>query len=119
MAAGHYNIYIEQGATYDQTFTWTDNNDVPINLTGYTARMQIRRDVAEKDVTIDFDVTTSGTITLGGSAGTIHVKIPATGTAGITSGEYKYDLELQHTASGDVTRLLQGAVTVDPEVTKN
>ena len=115
MAAGAYDLFIEQGATYDQTFTWNDGGGDPVNLTGYTTRMQIRNSVVAP--TIAFDVADSGTITLGGAAGTIRVQIDATSTSEITAGSYVYDLELE-SGAGVVTRLLQGAVTVDPEVTR-
>jgi len=114
MAAGSYNITIEQGATYDQTFTFTRDGS-PVNLTGYTARMQIRASVTAQQVV--YDVAVTGTFTLGGAAGTIRIVITATNTAALTAGTYVYDLELQ-SASGVVTRLLQGSVTVVPEVTR-
>ncbi len=113
MAAGTYNIYIEQGATYDQTFTWTINGN-PVNVTGYTARMQLRSAVASP--TVVFDVLVDGTFTLGGAAGTIRVQITAAKTTLIAAGSYVYDLELVNGAV--VTRLLSGAVTVSPEVTR-
>lgn len=114
MAAGTYNILIEQGATYDQTFTWTVNGS-PVNLTGYSGRMQLRR--SADSPTVIFDVAVNGTFTLGGAAGTIRVVIPATQTSTIPADHYVYDLELQ-SGSGVVTRLLQGAVTVSAEVTR-
>lgn len=114
MAAGSYNILIEQGATYDQTFTMTRDGS-PVNLTGYTARMQFRVSAATSSIT--FDVATSGTFTLGGALGTIRVQISATATSGIVAGTYVYDLEIQ-SGTGVVTRLLQGQVVVSPEVTR-
>ena len=41
----------------------------------------------------------------------------ATSTAGLTPGQYVYDVEIESSA-GTVTRLLEGTVTVNPEVTK-
>jgi hypothetical protein len=114
MAAGTYNIAIEQGATYDQTFTWTVNA-APVNLTGYAARMQFRQSAANP--TVNFDIATGGSITLGGAAGTIRIQITASNTSALAAGNYVYDLELQ-SGTGVVTRLLQGTVTVSPEVTR-
>ena len=41
---------------------------------------------------------------------------PAT-TGGIEEGIYKYDLEIT-SGAGTITRLLEGEVTVNPEVTR-
>jgi hypothetical protein len=61
---------------------------------------------------------TSGTgITLGGTAGSILIEATATQTAGIIAGPYVYDLEMVSPASV-VTRLVEGTIIVDPEVTR-
>lgn len=115
MSAGSYDILLEQGANYDQTFTWSVDGS-PVNLTGYSARMQIRPAVTSSTVTFDFTSATTP-IALGGAAGTIRLRMSATETASVTAGAYVYDLELV-SGSGIVTRLLQGAVSVSPEVTR-
>ena len=115
MSAGILNIVIEQGATFQRVFTWTISA-AAVNLTGYTARMQVRADY-DTDPIVSLTSATGGGITLGGSAGTITVLISATVTAALTAGTYIYDLELE-SADGTVTRLLKGQATVDPEVTK-
>ena len=64
MLAGIYHLTIEQGATLDRTLTWTDGDGVLVDLTGYTARAQVRDG---KDATsAEVDLTTeNGGITLG------------------------------------------------------
>jgi len=42
MAAGRYLLTIEQGATTDLLLEYKDSNGNPVDLSGYTARMQIR-----------------------------------------------------------------------------
>ena len=39
MAAGKYNIVIEQGATYQVEIQYKDSNNLPIDLSGYNGRM--------------------------------------------------------------------------------
>ena len=39
MAAGKYNFTIEQGATVDFEVQYKDSNSLPVNLSGYQARM--------------------------------------------------------------------------------
>lgn len=116
MAAAQHDITIEQGATFQMNLVWKDAGGTPINLTGYSARMQVRRtyraDTAELSLT-----SPSGGITLGGALGTIAIIATAAQTAAITVLVGVYDLELVD-AGGTVTRLIEGAVTISPEVTK-
>lgn len=119
MSAGIYDIYIEQGATFQKIFIWKDSNGNLINITGFTARMQFRLQTTSE--TILFEATTeNGKIALGGSAGTVTVTISATETAAFDFCSAVYDLELQSSVlSGSVvTRLLEGSVNVSKEVTR-
>jgi hypothetical protein len=114
MAATH-NFVCEQGATFSRQITWLDSNGAPLDLTGYTARMQVRATVDASSAL--FNLTSgAGDITLGGAAGTITIAISATATAAVAAGCYVYDLELVDGAT--VYRLLQGEFEVDAEVTR-
>ena len=114
--AAVYDITIEQGATFRLSLIWKDSSNVPVNLTGYTARMQVRRSYT--DTVIQLAMTTEGgSITLGGAAGTINVVSAATATEDIATRAGVYDLELM-SSNGVVTRLVEGKVTVKPEVTR-
>ena len=111
-----YDLEIKQGATLSLTATWKDSTGTAINLTGYTARMQVRAtyDAASTIVSL----TSSSGITLGGSAGTIAVSVSASATAALSAPwAGVWDLELV-SGGGEVTRLLEGAATVSPEVTR-
>lgn len=109
------DLCIPQGATFSRVIRYKADG-ANVNLTGYTARMQIRPTAASATTTLSL-TTENGRIALGGSAGTITLNISATDTAAITAGRYVYDLELV-SAGGIVTRLLQGIVTVSANVTR-
>ena len=109
-----YNTICPQGATYDTQFTYKINK-FPVNLTGYTARMQVRE--THTSPTTLVSLTNGSGITLGGVAGTIDILISAATTAGFTPNTYVYDLELV-SANGSVTRMVEGSFTVTPEVTR-
>jgi hypothetical protein len=115
MAATTYDILLEQGATFSQVITYKDNG-VAVNLTGYTARMQVRATLESASTLVEL-TTANGRIALGGTAGTITLTISATDTAALTSGRGVYDLELV-SGSGIVTRLLQGVATISRNVTR-
>ena len=117
--AGLYNITCQQGATFQRQVTWTDSARDAYNLTGYAARMQVRANVTSNTVIATLSTTagSEGTITLGGTAGTVDLLISATNTAALTAGQYVYDLELV-SGGGVVTRLLEGNFKVSAEVTR-
>lgn len=112
--SGTWNFTIEQGTDFSVTWTWQSGG--PVDLTGYTAHMQIRPSNADATSVVYLDLTSSSGITLGGSAGTIAVFLPASVTSALTFGNAVYDLKMTN-GSGNVTRLLQGAVTLSYQVT--
>lgn len=114
--AGVLNLTIEQGATFNPVMTWKDQNGQPIDLSGYTARMQIRAGYDATTVIHNLTTENSG-IVLGGALGTIGLYISATDTAGFTFSAAVYDLELE-ASNGIVTRLLRGIVDLSLEVTR-
>ena len=111
-----YDITIRQGSTFLQNMIWKDSSGVPMDLTGYVARMQVRPGVCSPDVIVEL-TTENGRITLGGVAGTIVLEIDADTTAAIVNGCGVYDLELE-SSSGFVTTILAGAVAFEREVTR-
>jgi hypothetical protein len=116
MAAGKHNFLCEQGATFNPLITWRDESNALVDVTGYTARMQVRPTVASTTVTTSL-TTENGRITLGGAAGTIELLITDEDTALLTPATYKYDLEMV-SSGGTVVRLIKGNFKVDPEVTR-
>ena len=116
--AGAYDLAIEQGATFKVIFQWTDANNTPINITGYSARSQVRPTIESATVLVDA-TTVNGKLSIVAPAsdGKVQLLISATETATLPSGTAVWDLELI-AGDGTVTRLLQGSVTISPEVTR-
>lgn len=112
-----HNITIYQGATLRDVTTWKSGNPAtPVDLTGCTARMQVREKVESVSPLLSL-TTENGGIALGGVAGTVTINISAEATAALTWKSGVYDLEIEF-ADGFVRRLLQGSVSVSPEVTR-
>ncbi len=107
---------LNQGATYSKQFVWKDGSGTPVNLTSYTARMQVRQSVSAPDVLLEL-TTENGRISLGGALGTINLTLTAAVTAPIAWRRGRYDLELI-APDGAVTRFLEGQVVVSREVTR-
>lgn len=121
MTAAKKDLYIEQGATFGLSFAWHEGDSEtpgdPVNLTGAVARMQIRKTQQAPSLV---DATSDGVspkIVLGGAAGTIAVTLSDEDTDLLTSKSMLYDLEVEM-PDGTVYRLLQGKVTVDPNITQ-
>lgn len=130
MQAGIYDIYIDQGADWKLSFTWKDDYSAPVNLTGYSARMQVRKNLRDSVPLMTLDSTVSGEITMGGTAGTIVIHATAAKTTAIPidfsqlawvktkqSQSMVYDLFVTN-ALGETTKLLQGVAFIHPAVTR-
>lgn len=117
MSAAQYDLVIEQGATWSQAVQWkTGSPATAVNLSGYTARMQLRSSVSASTAALSL-TTENGRISLTANTGTITLSISATDTAALAAGRYVYDLELV-SGGGLVTRVMEGVVTVSAEVTR-
>jgi hypothetical protein len=114
MTAAVKNLTIEQKATFCKRLTYKDKSKKPVNLTGFSAHMQVRD--ASGALIVDLS-TTNGSIALGGILGTIDLTIAASDTTTMTFASALYDLTLI-SPSGTVTRLLQGKVTLSPGQTE-
>jgi hypothetical protein len=104
------NLIIDQGSTFSTTVNVTDDNEAVVNLTGYTGAAQMRKHYTSLN-SHSFSVSISPLI------GTVTLSMNATTTASITPGRYAYDCELT-ASNGTKTRLVEGIVTVTPEVTR-
>ncbi|MFD5566635.1 hypothetical protein [Streptomyces cadmiisoli] len=108
LSAGEWDLYIEQGATFVQTYTVADDPD--FTWAGWEARSQIRSEASENgelllDLTPYLDIT----------GGAIQLAIPASVTETLTRNG-RWDLEV---VSGvTVVRLLNGRAVVSLEVTR-
>lgn len=115
MSAAQYDIQIEKGTTFKYTLTYTDSTNTPINLTGYTAKMQIRKQYISAEFLTEL-TTANGKITINGTQGKILLNIPAQETDDFMWTDGVYDLVII-SSSGEVTRLLEGGVSVSQNVT--
>lgn len=106
------NLSIDQGATYSVTIAVTDNTNSARDLTGYTARSQLRKSYYTT-------ANTSFTVTIDNPLeGEIDLSLTATQTSGLKAGRYVYDVELVANATSAVERIVEGIITVYPEATK-
>jgi hypothetical protein len=134
MAAGKYSFTIEQGATLNFEIQYRDAVGAPIDLTGYTGKMQIRSTYSGSGITYltftsslgdTYDPTSDNNFL--SFSGSNFTTPPTSGSIGIYAG-YEitdeltftgpafYDLEI---TSGSLrTRLLEGQVQLSKQVTQ-
>lgn len=127
MPAGRYNFLIEQGATFQLELQYKDSDNNPINLTGYSGRLQIRQTIPSTTILLclSSSLKLDGTgISFSGSNGTtpptsgsIGIFISAVSSSQLTFDQAVYDLEIENSA-GFVTRLIEGGVQLSKEVTR-
>ena len=104
------NLDVDQGTTFQTTINVTDDNDIIVNLTGYTGIAQMRKHYTSSN-SVSFVVSISPSI------GTVTLSLSANTTANISAGRYVYDCELTDPIGG-ITRLLEGIVAVTPQVSR-
>jgi hypothetical protein len=115
MTAGIYNATIDQGSIWNVTLIYQDSDGDPVDLTNYTAAMQLRQNY--NSTLADLTLTTeNGGLTITPLTGTIQVAATATQTGLLSSGFYVYDLELM--SGSNISRLIQGQITVAEQVTR-
>lgn len=109
------NLVIDQGTTFSLTITVADANGNEIDLDGYTARAQLRKSYGATSYTA-FTVTVAEDTT----TGELTISLTDTQTSALKAGRYVYDVEIvAPVADGSpVTRVLEGIITVTPEVTR-
>ena len=105
------NLIIDQGASFESSFNVTDDDDVTINLTGFTGAAQMRKHYTSVSY-YTFNVTIDAAL------GTVTLSMDANTTNTIPAGRYVYDCELTDTGSNIRSRLVEGIVTVTPQVTR-
>lgn len=114
-----FDFTIYQGSTLRLSWEIVQaGTTTPIDLTGYTARMQARAKLADTDTILDLTTENGGiTITVVPEKTTIAIYADAATTAAIPVTKGVYDMELVDT-SGDVYRLMHGTIAVSREVTR-
>lgn len=104
------DIEVYQGDDWAATVTVRNEDGTDADITGYTARAQVRRAVADVDPVIVVEM--SAVV----QSPEIQLSIPHDVTA-LLSGRYVWDLQIV-SAAGAVTTLLAGKVITTAEVTR-
>lgn len=122
MAAGLYNIKVEQGVNRSFAGQYMEpDGTTPVDLTNYQGRGALKLEKFDCKTLGNFVVTITNPI-----EGRFEVELPATALSGKLLRSRRsdglvqayYDIELYTPLDSDVIRILEGTVLISLEVTK-
>lgn len=115
MATSYVDLFVNQGADFVSLFSLVDDNDVAINLEGYTVRARFAKH-AEAATKYHFVADIANPT----SAGVITLRLNADDTDLIKAGRYLYDVETSYNFNGQITveRVAEGTLHLSPSITK-
>ena len=106
------NLSVDQGASFTSDVTVKDANGNPFDLSGYTAQAKLAKWYNSVNTRVSFTTTVAADAT----TGIVSLQLSKTQTEALDDTRYVYDLEITQTSSGNVTRVIEGIITVRPQV---
>jgi len=104
------NLVIDQGSDYSVIINVETSNNMPASLSGYTAQSQIRKNYTSLTA-YSFGTVVNSALRI------VTLSLSSNTTDTIPGGRYVYDCEITSN-TGIKTRLVEGIVTITPQVTK-
>jgi len=105
------NLYVDAGANYSTIITVAASNGQALNLTGYTVASQMRKSY-QSSTAYAFSASVYDAVT-----GKIRLQLTANQSEAIPAGRWLYDVEIT-SSGGTKTRVVEGIVTVNPQITQ-
>ena len=113
--AGQKNFEVDQNATFTFIVEYKDNNGLPIDLTGATAKMQVRD--TKGGTKLAFSLTSpSGGIVITPLFGKLTIKMTPTQTNKLFYPKSSYDIMITDSNANKI-KLLEGFMTLSRSVT--
>lgn len=105
-------LTVDQGATFESTLDLTNDDGSAINVAGYVFSGQIRKSYYSVNPTANLTITVSSA-----ANGNLVISLNSATTTNIKAGRYLYDVKMT-SPSSTVTRIVEGIITITPQVTK-
>lgn len=103
------NIIVDQGSDWQTVVNIKAANGSSFDFTGYTGRSQIRK---------HYESANSVSMNVSLNTGFVTLSLSANTTSHMDSGRYLYDVEIIHSASNNVSRIIEGTMTISGEISK-
>jgi hypothetical protein len=110
----NYDFTLLQGSDFELTITLKDSTDAVRDLTGKSFRGQARKQIIQAAPDLEFEFEETDLVN-----GEFKLKIPAALSTALNLRQKTYllyDVEMFDLSS--VERIIQGKITLDPEVTR-
>jgi uncharacterized protein YbcV (DUF1398 family) len=105
-------LTINQGATFESDLDLVDDDGSAINVANYVFSGQIRKSYYSLNPTANLTLNI-----VNAASGNVNIYLSAATTSNIKAGRYVYDVKMTD-ATNTVTRIVEGVITVTPQVTK-
>ena len=105
------NFTLDAGGTLTREFIYKTDEGTAIDISGYTARAQVRKSTFNELVIDSIPVIDPETFV-------ITMQWTPEQTARLTQSNYVYGLEISNAETGDVVVLTRGVITVNQEIVK-
>ena len=106
------DLDIDQGSQFVATMELQNDDETPMNLTGFQVYSQFRKSYMS---TIGHNFTAQIVDAVNGK---ITLTLTGSYSSSIRAGRYLYDVEVVSLSTGIKTRVVEGIVTINPEITK-
>jgi hypothetical protein len=114
--AGQKNFEVDQNTTFSFIVEYKDNDGLPIDLTGATAKMQVRDTKGGAKLAFTLTSPSTGGITITPLLGQIAIKMTPTQTNKLFYPKSSYDLMITDSNTNKI-KLLEGFLTLSRSVT--
>lgn len=105
------NLFVDAGSDYSNIITVSASNGMALDLSNYTVKSQMRKSYSS---TVAYAFTAS---IYNATTGKVRLQLTAAQSEAIPPGRWLYDVEIT-SASGTKTRVVEGIVTVTPQITQ-
>ena len=105
------NLVIDQGTTFSMDLNVTNDDGTAKDLANYSVAAQIRKSYGAK-TKVDFTTAKVD------AEGKITLSLTAAQTSALKAGRFVYDCEITATSPAETLRIIEGIITVTPEVTR-
>ena len=108
------DISVYQGDDYDITVTFTDSDDVAIDVSSYVIFFTVKKNLSDTDeaASIKTDQTIGD-----GSSGIVTISLVPSDTSSLAAGNYHYDIQWKVTGTSKIKTVIKGDFILLEEVT--
>lgn len=111
--SSYVELYLDQGTTFNNVINLMDDvTNTPMNVYGFSVKSQMKRSYYSSNITANIACTITDA-----TNGEITLSMTSANTAKIKPGRYVFDVRTVDTENV-VARVLEGIITVTPQVTK-